>query len=92
MLAETIHYGLLPIIKRGEDIIKMYERLLEEKERIKEGHPEYNQMKNEFENMQLFRLVYEVTLYDKNLIKEVTNFFKVQFEMIKRWGKFNKDK
>jgi hypothetical protein len=91
MLAETVHYGLIPIVKKAEDIIKIFERLLEEKKRVHEGHPEYQQMKAEFENMQLFRLIYEITLFDKTLIKEVNNLFKVQLEMIKRWGSLNKE-
>ena len=91
MLAETVHYGFMPIIKKGEDIIKMYEQLLEEKDNMSQSHPHYNQMMKEFENIQHFRIVYEIILFDKGLIKEIMNFFKIQYEMIKRWGIFNKD-
>ena len=83
MLAEAIHYWLIPIIKRGEDVLKLYERLLEEKDAMKQNHPEYHQMKLEYDNMQRFRLIYELAIYDRNLIKEVTNFFKIQFSNIK---------
>lgn len=83
MLTESIHYGLIPIIKRGEDVVRLYERLLEEKDKMKPGHPEYHQMKVEYENMQRFRLIYELAIYDRNLIKEVTNFFKIQFNNLK---------
>lgn len=89
MLAESIHYGLIPIIKRGEDVVRLYERLLEEKDSMAKSHPEYNQMKLEYENMQRFRLLYELAIYDKHVVREVINFFKVHFANIKKWGKFN---
>jgi ubiquitin conjugation factor E4 B len=89
MLAEAIHYGYIPILKRGEDVDKMFRRLMDEKEKMHQSHPEFNQMKLEFENMQRFRMVYELTIYDRDLIKEINNFFKIQFEMIKKWGKFS---
>ena len=92
MLAETIHYGFIPIIKRGEDVDKLFKRLLEEKDSIGQTHPEYHQMKLEFENMHRFKILYQITLFNRPLIKEVNNFFKVQFEMIKKWGKFDAKK
>ena len=91
MLAETVHYGLMPIIKKGKDIIKLYEKLLEEKEDMNKADPQYNRMIKEFEKIQLFRTAYEITLFDKTIVKEIMNFFSVQFEMIKRWGKLTKE-
>jgi len=86
MLAEAIHYGFTPILKRGEDIDKMFRRLMDEKDRISESHPEYHQMKQEFENMKNFRMLYELTIFDRELIKSLNNFFKIQFSLIYKWG------
>ena len=89
MLAETIHYGLMPIVKRGEDVYNLFQKILEEKDNMSESHPEYHQMKAEFENIQRYRMLYQITLFDKQLIREVNNFFKIQFDLIKKWGKFD---
>lgn len=89
MLAESIHYGFIPIIKRGEDVDKMFKRLMEEKDKMSASHPEFAQMKLEFENMQKFRMLYELTIFDRDLIRDINHFFRIQFNMIKRWGKAN---
>ena len=89
MLAESIHYGFTPILKRAEDVDKMFRNLMKEKEKMSSSHPEYHQMKEEFENMKNFKMLYELTIYDRDLIKSLNNFFKIQFSLIKKWGNVN---
>ena len=89
MLAEIIHYGYNPILKRGEDVDKMFRRLMEEREKMTQAHPQYQQMKLEFENMQKFRMLYELTIFNRDMIKAINNFFIIQFEQLKKWGNFD---
>lgn len=89
MLAEIIHYGYNPILKRGEDVDKEYWRLMEEREKMTQSHPQYQQMKIEFENMQKFRMLYKLTIFNRDMVKSINSFFIIQFEQIKKWGNFD---
>jgi DNA-binding ferritin-like protein (Dps family) len=89
MLAETVHYGLIPIIWFGEEMKEEQNGIIEDMENMGEMHPEYLEKMSEFESIQGNIMLIQMLLFNKQLIRKIKNFFKVQFYMIKKWAGFD---
>jgi hypothetical protein len=86
---EMIHFGLLHTFRKYQDIMKMMDRLKEERKAHEGGSQDMlSKFDHELKILRNFRIAYELTLCDQTLAKLAEKFYAVHMSCMKIWGNF----
>ena len=84
-----IHFGLLHTFRKYQDIMKMMDRLKEERKAHEGGSQDtLSKFDHELKILRNFRIAYELALCDQTLAKLAEKFYAVHMSCMKIWGNF----
>lgn len=84
-----MHFALLHITRKCEEIRNMIDRMKEEKNQLQPGNPIAQKYDTQIENLKKFRYSYELSITDPGYVKMLEHLYSVHMELMKQWGEFD---